>query len=83
MASIIHQIESELRNCPAGYYTREQVDNLLDRLEQEYNDHLDELQKMILHKDLQIDALKKENDLIWKSYVDRVAELMIKKRLDS
>lgn len=37
-------------------------------------------EETIVRKDMQIDALKKENNLIWKKYVDDIAEEKLKNR---
>ena len=36
-----------------------------------------EFEKVILHKEMQIDALKKENKLIWEKYVNDIAATCI------
>jgi outer membrane protein assembly factor BamA len=74
----MHQIEKELKEHPAGYYTREQIEHWVERLRDEY---YKEYHSRNISLQMQVDALKKENDLIWQIYVEKIAEMKVEARL--
>lgn len=77
LSNQIDQIEKELESVSEERYTKSQIDSLLERLKIEYISQIRELEKMLTYKDMKVDALKRESDLIWNKYINEVAELNI------
>lgn len=59
---------------------KEQMSQLYKELTTQRGGHTDELYSRTITLKAEIDALKKENDIIWKKYIDDVAELKIQLR---